>query len=191
MSEPTTRAPTQSTPVVEVVNKKTKPRAKGKKRGNKPGNNGRRGYRAPKTLERLVSKKLMVQRIVQATDSILNAQLNKARGETFLMVRGHTGKGRDRKAFTEIVTSLELIKEYVIDDGATLNSKSDDYYYYISRKPADNLSMQNLLDRAYGRPTEKVELGERDDGDLEELSDEELQNSIDAYLERRRAKAKN
>lgn len=165
--------------------KATKP----KKRGQKPGHNGRTGYRAPQTIERMTAKRLMIQRITQSTDGLLNAQLNKAHGETFLMCRTTTGKGREKRVSVDVVTDTETIKAFLMDDGDTLNhdgGDDDKYYYYISKKPADNNAIQSLFDRAYGKATEKVELGGKDEGDLTELGDEELDAKIDKYLDRRR-----
>ena len=182
MSDPITTEPKAKATLVaepKPENQKT-PKKRGPAKGS-PQRGGNKGWKAPQTIERLAAKRHMLQRIAQSTDALLNAQLNKAFGETFLMVRVTTGKGKTLKTKTEVVTDTETIKDYLIDDGAALNSGNKSNYYYISKKPADNMAIQNLLDRGHGRPTEKVELGGADEGDLAEISDEELDKRIKQY----------
>lgn len=162
--------------------------------GARPGAGRRPGSMNKKTLERMAQKRRLVQRIVANTDKIFNAQLDKAIGEKYLMVKiteyatkKDGSRGAIKRQYHEIVTDPHVIIAYLdgeLDGGEPIHD--DEHYYYMTTKPADNLAAANLLDRAYGKPTEKVELGGADDGDLSELDDNELNKRIDAYLEQRR-----
>jgi hypothetical protein len=133
-------------------------------------------------------KRHFVERILKNTDRLFNAQLDKAIGEKFLMVKitERGPKGAIRREYHEIVDNPQTILEYLdgqLDGGEEIGDA--DHYYYMSTKPADNMAISNMLDRAYGKPTEKVELKGEDDGDLSELTDEALNGRIDEYLRRR------
>lgn len=147
-----------------------------------------KGYVAPKTLERLAMKRMLIQRVVKNTDKLFNAQLTKAIGETYLMVKitERGPKGGVARVYHEVVTSPSTIIDYLDGEANGSSISDDDHFYYITTKPADNMAIANIFDRAYGKPTEKVELGGKDEGDLEELSNEELDTRIDRYLEKRR-----
>lgn len=147
------------------------------------------GKASQKTLERMAAKRRFIERVTKNTDSLFNAQLNKAIGETFLFVKitERDNKGKIRRVYHEQVTSSQTIIDYLdgeLEGGDSISD--DDNYYYLSTKPADNMAIANMLDRAYGKPTEKVELGAPGEDELSEISDEELNGRIDRYLEQRR-----
>lgn len=107
-------------------------------------------------------KKLMQERIAKNVDKLLNAQMNLALGQTMLFVKvtERDSKGKPIRVYHERVESQETIKEY-LDDPEALNT--DENYYYITTRPASNQAIANLLDRAFGKPKENVELSEDPD----------------------------
>ncbi|MBI5117580.1 hypothetical protein HZA56_13975 [Candidatus Poribacteria bacterium] len=143
-----------------------------------------KGAASKRTIERMTAKRRLVERVVANTDRLFNAQLDKAIGEKYLMVKitERGARGAIKREYHEIVTDPEDIIRFL--DGEMENTDTE--YYYMTTKPADNMAISNLLDRAYGKPTEKVELGGKEEGDLSDLSDEEIQERlnvrIDAYL---------
>lgn len=158
--------------------------------GSRDGAGRKLGTVNQRTIERMAAKRHFIDRVIGSTDSLFNAQLDKAIGEKFLFVKRteRDSKGKVLRAYHELVESKQTIIEYL--DGELKGGdpiSDDDNYYYISTKPADNMAIANMLDRAYGKPTEKVELGGVDDGDMSELTDEELNAKIDRYLEQRRS----
>lgn len=164
--------------------------ARNQKKSSNRGHGGRRhgsgrkpGVKSQATLDRLAARKYMLKRIAESVDPLLNALLAKAWGESYLMCRIIKGKGSKRTTTVEVVTSTETIKEYLLDDGATLNARGqsgdeEKEYYYISQKPSDTRAITNMFDRAFGRPTEKIEFGEKDEEDLSDLTDENLDDEI-------------
>lgn len=159
------------------------------KGGAREGAGRKPGKANQSTLERMAAKRRLVQRVIKSTDKLFNAQLDKAIGEKHLMVKRteRSSRGAVIRQWHEIVESPETIIAFLdgqLEGGDDISDQ--DNYYYMTTKPADNLAIANMLDRAYGKPTEKVELGGADDGDLSELSDEDLNARIDRYLEQRR-----
>lgn len=147
-----------------------------------------KGAASQRTLERMAAKRQFINRVIKSTDELFNAQLDKAVGQTFLFVKitDRDSKGKVRRVYHEMVTSPTIIIEYLDGELEGGDSISDeDHYYYISTKPADNLAIANMLDRAYGKPTEKVELGGPGEDELSEITDEELNARINRYLEQR------
>lgn len=110
-------------------------------------------------------KKLMQERIAKNVDKLLNAQMNLALGQTMLFVKitERDSKGKPIRVYHERVESQETIKDY-LDDESALND--DEHYYYITTRPASNQAIANLLDRAFGKPKENIELGEDPDAPL-------------------------
>lgn len=122
--------------------------------GGKRENAGRKIL--PKTIETMEVKRKFVERVNKAADRLFNAQLDIALGEKFLMVRIPINDEKS-KYKTEVVTDPEIIAEYLDDNGATLNNSGDDYYYMTTR-PANNQAIQSMLDRAFGKAPEKIEI---------------------------------
>lgn len=106
------------------------------------------------------SKKLFIQRITKHVDELFNAQLSLAKGEQVLMVAITTGEGKNKKRTHEIVKDEETIKQYLDWEEGFEDSENpgdDNHYYYLTTRPANNMAIDSLLNRAYGKATEKVE----------------------------------
>lgn len=158
--------------------------------GEHPGVGRPKGSMNKSTRERMIAKRRFVNRVIRSSDKLFNAQLDKAIGEKYLMVKitERTPRGAVRREYHEIVDDPKVILEYLdgeLDNGTPIGDA--DHWYYMTTKPADNLAIANMLDRAYGKPTEKVELGGTDESDLSELSQEELDARIARYLQLRRS----
>lgn len=122
--------------------------------GGQRKNSGRKIL--PRTIETMEVKRKFVERVNKAADRLYNAQLDIALGEKFLMVRIPINDEKS-KYKTEVVTDPEIIAEYLDDNGTTLNNSGDDYYYMTTR-PANNQAIQSMLDRAFGKAPEKIEI---------------------------------
>lgn len=122
------------------------------KRGGKRDNAGKKPY--SKKVETEQARMRFRHRVNRSANRLFNAQLDLALGEKYMYVRK---KKKDGTVYTELVTDPDIIAEYIDDDGETLNSSGEDYYY-ISVRGANNQAIQNLLDRAYGKAPEKIEL---------------------------------
>ena len=163
-------------------NKPAEPKQNG---GARPGSGRKKGKQSQFTIERNEAKKAFIDRVARNADKLFNAQLDKAVGETYLMCVTTVGEGTKQRRETEIVTDKEIIMSYLDE---TLEP-DDSEYYYISTKPTDNMAIQGLLDRAFGRASEKVTI----DGEtkhihtLEDVSKEVLDARVEDYINRRRA----
>lgn len=120
-----------------------------------PGAGRPKGSLNKTTLERSAIKQRIIDRIHHKADTLLNAQLSKALGETYLMrqVTKNVGRANERRT-TEIVTDPEIIRQFIDEE---LDIDQDTEYYYMTTKPADNQALQGLMDRAFGKADAKVE----------------------------------
>lgn len=112
-----------------------------------------------------IQKEALQKRIAAHADQLFNAQFNLAVGQTmlFVQIKERDSKGKVIRVYHERVESQETIKEY-LDDEEAMND--DEHYYYITTRPANNQALTNLLDRAFGKPKENIELGEDPDAPL-------------------------
>jgi len=122
--------------------------------GGKRENSGRKVLQ--KTIETIEVKRKFIDRVNKKADKLFNAQLDIAIGEKYLMVRIPIDESK-KKYKTEIVEDPEIIKEYIDDNGQTLNSSGDDYYFMTTR-PANNQAIESMLNRAFGKAPEKIEI---------------------------------
>lgn len=139
-------------------------------------NNGRKaGSMNKTTAESKIAKKAFIERVNLNVDKLFNAQLDLAVGEKYLMVVKTIGKGAKARRETSIVTNPGLIKQY-LDDETSLDH--DEEYYFMTTKPANNQALDSLVNRSFGKPTEKVDLTSDDKpiSVLAGLSLEELKN---------------
>lgn len=143
--------------------------------GARPGAGRPLGKMEPATIERMKVKQAFLKRINKHADDLFNAQYDLAVGEKYLMVKKTSGSGKDRKTWVEVVTDIEIIKEYLDDFGETLNVDNEEYYY-MTTKPANGMALDSLLNRSFGKAEEKLDLttnGETLNSTIE-LTDEEL-----------------
>lgn len=135
----------------------------GQNGGLRAGAGRRPGSRNRTTVERAKIKQAMIDRIQANVAELLNAQLTKALGETYLMrkVTERDSKGKVTNVYHEVVTDQRTIIDYLdgeLEGNESLNDQSDgDEFYYMNTKPADNQALMGLLDRAFGKADAKVE----------------------------------
>lgn len=163
------------------------------KGGAREGAGRKPGEVTERTLKRLQAKRQLINRTIKNTNRLFNAQLDKAIGEKFLIVKitERGTKGGVQRVYHEVVEDPETIIAYLdgeLEGGESIST--DDRFYYMTTKPADNNAIANMLDRAYGKPTEKVDLGGNDEDELDQIDDKELDERIARYLElRQRSRA--
>lgn len=145
---------------------------------SKSGRGGaRKGAGRPKgsmdksTKERLAIRKRFEDRIHHNADVLLNAALNKALGETYLMkkVTERDSKGKVLRVYHEVVTDQQTIIDYLdgeLEGNTPLNEEYDDTWFYMSTKPVDMVAVKELYDRAFGKPLQKNELTGKDGSEL-------------------------
>lgn len=152
-----------------------------KQHGGKREGAGRKAHsKNKKTLEREKVLEAFRERVGRHADRLFNAQANLATGEQYLFVviTEDNGKGKSTRR-TEVVTDPETIKAYLDE---TLDV-GDDEYYYISTKPANNMAIDSLLNRAFGTPQKNVDVTSKGEGILSRMDDKDLQRIAGALGE--------
>lgn len=145
--------------------------------GARPGAGRPAGSMNATTLERMAVKKAFEDRVARNADKLFDAQFNLAKGEQYLMVKYETGNGKNKRTVTEVVDDPETIKAY-------LNGELDDEdeYYYISTKPAVSVAIDSLLDRAFGKAQQKMELEHSGTLNLNQTFNEEIKDEFEHFL---------
>lgn len=115
-----------------------------------------KGSKNAETLEREAVAKAVNQRILTHADSIVNAQLALAKGQTYLYRIDETGEGKTKKREHVLVTDPEEIKQVL--DEAEGNGVVDEKYYYITTKDPNNMAIDSLFNRAIGKAADKLEV---------------------------------
>lgn len=127
----------------------------------------------------IIEKKKKMQQLIAGKASMLvAAQIAQAVGQPQLWVRKRekikvaNGKGKttEKEAWVAIrVTTEEDYHTYLLlDHDANGNAKDEalGVEYYYQQGTGNNQALANLLDRAFGKPKESLELGEDPDAPL-------------------------
>ena len=140
---------------IEVEKQKDKSDTGVKKNGGaRPGAGRPAGSQNKETKEKRKAEQEMIQRIINNLEGILNSQLNLAHGVSYLYRIDVSGEGKSKKREHVLVTDPNEIKDYLdsqLDEGEQL-----DNYYYITTKDPDGKAIDSLIDRAFGKATQKV-----------------------------------
>ena len=148
----------------------------GKLRGGRP-----RGVENQKTKELKAIKSEMQNRIASKVNTLIAAQLRMAIGTHRLYMRelvnvgqlkrGKAAKGNELKTWkvSRVHDDADFMIYLSLDHDAQGNAKDTDtgieYFYQVTGE-GNHAALANLLDRAFGKPKENVELGEDPDAPL-------------------------
>ena len=146
--------------IIEKIEKKSKP----KKGGARPGSGRKKGKLSQVSIDRLVAEKEMKQRILQNLHPLLNAQLNVARGATYMYKIVESGEGKNKKREHILVTDPSEIKDILDETDGACGASEDGEYYYMTTKAPDNRALDSLLDRAFGRARQNIGLDGGEEG---------------------------
>lgn len=131
---------------------------RGKNGGARPGAGRPKGSENESTRLKREVKKKMEQRIMGVVDKLLNSQIGLADGsQTLIRIDRITKKDSKGKK-----TTVE--KHRIVDNPTEMldyfNGETDpnDFYYLTSKAP-DNKAIDSLLDRTFGKATQKNEVG--------------------------------
>ena len=125
--------------------------AKGKNGGARPGAGRPKGKLSKLNEQRQKAKKRFIERVNKMVDELFNAQASIAQGVSYLYRVDQDDKGHDKPA--EIETDPHVIKDYI--DGKL---KDADTYWYITTERPDNRALDSMLNRAFGKPEEKIDI---------------------------------
>jgi hypothetical protein len=132
------------------ISKNNQSDKKSTKGGARPGAGRPAGKLNKINEQRQIAKERFISRVNKMVDELFNAQANIAKGATHLYRVDKDSKGNNLPA--ELVTSPAEIKDYIDE---TLDSDS---YYYITTERPDNKALDSMLNRAFGKPDEHIDL---------------------------------
>lgn len=118
--------------------------------GKREGAGRKKGGVASHTLEAQEKKKRIIERVNDATDVLIDAQLNLARGTSFLYRIDKDEKGKNKKP--ELVIAPYEIEAYLRGD---YDHEPDSYYYITTERP-NNQAIDSLFDRVHGKSTQAI-----------------------------------
>lgn len=129
--------------------------------GKRPGAGRKKGKKNQKTLEKEKILEEVKQRIMRRAQNILDAQMSIAQGQQFLYRIDTTikDKGVRTKSKPILVTDPEEISEYLdgeYGDGENVNTETE--YYFITTKEPNNMAIDSMMNRAFGKPQENVDI---------------------------------
>ena len=93
-------------------------------------------------------------KVAAVADQLFITQFNMARGGQFLFHVKTVGKGAKARRETVVVTDVELIKLYLMEE----LDNTDEDYYFISTKAANNQALDSLLNRTFGTAQQSIDL---------------------------------
>lgn len=128
------------------------------KGGVRPNSGRKKGYTMPQTLEKQAIKKAFDQRVLRQADILFNSQFANAIG-TYYVIRVdeiEDSKGNKKKVH-ELVEDINEILEVMNSTDGQGGTVNDDFYIVATRVP-DNKAIDSLLDRAFGKATNHLEV---------------------------------
>ena len=147
---------------------------KRKKGGPQPGSGRPKGKLNKTTLEAMAVKREYLEKVRKNADRLFNAQMNLAEGVTMLFKVKKDKKGNNLKP--ELVTSQLEISQFIEECGGYDGKMNGDTYYFLTTKVPDSRTITDMLDRALGKPEQKLLVGddEEKENPYEELTPDEL-----------------
>lgn len=138
----------------------------GKNGGKRPGAGRKPGSKTKTTLEKEKVAEAFNQRVLAKADALFNAQLTLAVGSMKVFRIDETeGEGGKKKREHVHVTDADEIKR-LLDEHDGANGLVDGVYYYFSDVLPDNRAIEAMLNRALGKPVDKVEHAGKDGGPI-------------------------
>lgn len=145
-------------PVENSVNgvEKSKQTAPKKRGGRRPGSGRKPGKLSQKSIEKLAIKKEFEIRVARNAQALFNAQVTLALGAQYLFKRYKVKAGKSyRWSRFERVTDPKEMIDYL--DGKYAKEKNTVYYMITAEKP-DAKAIDSLLDRAFGKAPQNLNI---------------------------------
>jgi len=134
-------------------------RAKDGRGGKREGAGLPKGTVLEKTKEKRIALEEFRKRVRKNIDKLYNAQFGLATGLTYVyqVVETKNKKG-DTKRENVLVTNSEEIKKVLDDLDGGDAGKVDEAYYFITTQKPDNKAIDSLMDRAFGKSQQNVDV---------------------------------
>lgn len=140
-----------------------------------------KGHVTEKTKELKLIKSEMMDRIASKANELISAQMRMAMGTHRLFMRelvemgqlkrGKAPRGNEQKTWkvSRVINDAEFMIYLSLEHDEHGNAKDADtgieYFYQVTGE-GNHAALANLLDRAFGKPKENIELGEDPDAPL-------------------------
>ena len=129
------------------------------KGGKRPGAGRKPGKKEPQTLEKERVLAALRNRIMQNADSLFNAAKSTAVGNSFLYRIDTTTEGKKTvRSKPILVTDPDEISDYIDAMAHGQEPGDDETYYFVTTKEPNVPAIKDLMDRAFGKPSESLEL---------------------------------
>ena len=136
-----------------------------------------KGKKSKTTLEKEAVLRAFRERAMRSADLLFDAQLSLAKGQTFLykiekeLQIGSKGGKKYVNSKPKLVTSQSEIESYLeglINEG-DMEDENDPNgtYYYLTTKEPSNYAADSLLDRTFGKSTQRLEHTGQDGGAIQ------------------------
>ncbi len=147
-------------------------------RGGKRNNAGApKGTIQRRSLEKAAVARALRERTMMHADNLFNAQLAKAVGSVmvFRVDEVSISGGRTKRVHTHITDPEEVKKvlDETLDAGAGTVGEN---YYFVTNIQPDNKAIDSMLDRAFGRAVQSIEVSDV-------TGDKAIQVARDVYAE--------
>jgi hypothetical protein len=122
--------------------------------GRRPNSGNKKGKKMPRTIEKIATLKEYQARILKNADKLFNSQFANAVGNVLIyrIDEKEDKKGKIKRIHT-LVTNQEEIKNILDDTNGNGGEVNDNFYIITTQKP-DNIAISDMLDRAFGKPTQ-------------------------------------
>ena len=122
--------------------------------------NGKKGGRPPgkktqATLEKEAALARFRERIIKSVDPLFDSQFTLARRCSYLYRIDDVKEGKEIRRKHVFVTNPEEIREAL--DSIEEGDFEDGYYYITTEKPENN-AIRDMLDRAFGKPSQSLDI---------------------------------
>jgi hypothetical protein len=121
---------------------------------------GRPPGKTPKRLERDAELERIRQHVYNNADKLVATQMSIAHGTNYIVKITKTATGLQSELVTDPKELAEALK--LILDPKKEGKGDKKLYYQIRTDKPDARAIENLLDRAFGRPTQPLEQGDKE-----------------------------
>lgn len=133
-----------------VENLDSKPIQKKKKGGPRPGSGRKKGQLSPQTIEKIRTFEEYKARVQRNADQLFNAQMQLARGVSYLFRIDKDKKGNKLKPVR--VTDPDEMADYL---EGKFDGDPESYFFIAADKP-NTITISDMLDRAFGKATQPI-----------------------------------
>jgi hypothetical protein len=123
--------------------------------GKRPNSGNKKGKKMPRTIEKIATLKEYQARILKNADKLFNSQFANAVGNVLIyrVDEKEDKKGKITRTHT-LVTNPEQIKKILDESNGNGGGKVGDDFFIITTQKPDNMAITDMLDRAFGKPTQ-------------------------------------